>query len=137
MRRLHYYASAMPIERFQPDSLPKSTLYSPVVRTGSVIYVAGQVAQDEHGEIVGRGDFRAQADQVMANLQQALAAAGARLEHLVRITIYLTDARYRDIMREVTRDYLGAALPASTLLVVSALARPECLLEIDAMAVLD
>ncbi len=127
----------MPIERIQPDSLPKSTLYSPLVRTGNVLYVAGQVAQDERGEIVGLGDFRAQAEQVMANLSRALAAAGAGLEHLVRITIYMTDARYRDVMREVTREHLGAALPASTLLVVTALARPECLLEIDAIAVVD
>ena len=127
----------MPIERIQPHTLPASTLYSPVVRTGSVLYIAGQVAQDEHGEIVGRGDFQAQAVQVMDNLRKALAAAGAGLEHLVRITIYMTDARYRDVMRDVTRQYLGAALPASTLLVVSALARPECLLEIDAIAAVD
>jgi enamine deaminase RidA (YjgF/YER057c/UK114 family) len=125
----------MPIERIQPDSLPQSSLYSPVVRTGSVIYVAGQVAQDEKGEVVGRGDFPAQAEQVMANLGKALAAAGAGFEHLVRITIYMTDPRYRDTMRDITQRYLGAALPASTLLVVSALARPECLLEIDAIAV--
>ncbi|HVA24786.1 MAG TPA: RidA family protein [Chloroflexota bacterium] len=127
----------MPIERIQPPGLPESTLYSPVVRTGSTIYVAGQVAQDERGEVVGRGDFGAQAAQVMANLEKALAAAGAGLEHLVRITIYVTDARYRDLMRDVTREYLGAALPASTLLVVAALARPEYLLEIDGIAVLD
>lgn len=127
----------MPIERIQPNSLPESTLYSPVVRTGSVIYIAGQVAQDDHGEVVGRGDFRAQAAQVVANLAKALAAAGAGLEHLVRITIYMTDARYRDEMRDVTRQYFGAALPASTLLVVAALARPEYLLEIDAIAVKD
>src|SRR5487761_258751 len=108
----------MPIERLQPPGLPESTLYSPLVRTGNMIYVAGQVAQDERGEIVGRGDFLAQAAQVMANLQTALAAAGAGLEHLVRITIYVTDGRYRDDMRDVTRQYFGAALPASTFLVV-------------------
>jgi 2-iminobutanoate/2-iminopropanoate deaminase len=127
----------MSIQRIQPPGLPESTLYSPVVRTGNVIYVAGQVAQDEHGEMVGRGDFEAQAAQVMANLEKALAAAGAGLEHLVRITIYVTDARYRDHMRDVTRQYLGGALPASTLLVVAALARPEYLLEIDGIAVVD
>lgn len=127
----------MPIERFQPASLPESTLYSPVVRTGGTIYVAGQVAQDERGEVVGKGDIRAQAAQVMANLQKALAAAGAGLEHLVRITIYVTDARYRDELREVQREYLAGHLPASTLLVVAGLARPDFLLEIDAVAVVD
>lgn len=127
----------MPIDRFQPSGLPESTLYSPVVRTGSTIYVAGQVAQDEHGELVGRGDIRVQAAQVMANLQKALAAAGAGLEHLVRITIYVTDARYRDELRDVQREYLGGHLPASTLLVVAGLARPDYLLEIDAVAVVD
>ena len=137
MAARHYYALSMPIDRIQPDGLPQSSLYSPVVKTGSVIYIAGQVAQDEHGEIAGRGDFEAQAHQVMANLRTALAAAGAGFEHLARITIYMTDPRYRDVMRDVTHQYLGAALPASTLLVVSALARPECLLEIDAIAVVD
>src|SRR5689334_2700092 len=105
----------MPIERIQPDGLPQSSLYSPVVRTGSVLYVAGQVAQDQHGNIVGRGDFEAQAHQVMANLQTALAGAGASLANLARITIYMTDPRYRDVMRDITRQYMGDALPASTL----------------------
>ncbi|HLG74111.1 MAG TPA: RidA family protein [Chloroflexota bacterium] len=127
----------MPIERIQPEGLPESTLYSPVVRTGNTIYVAGQVGQDADGNVVGPGDIRAQADQVIANLRTALASAGAGLEHIVRITIYLTDARYRDVLRDVTREYFGAALPASTLLVVAALARPEFLLEIDAIASLD
>jgi enamine deaminase RidA (YjgF/YER057c/UK114 family) len=127
----------VPIERIQPEALPESTLYSPVVRTGNTIYVAGQVAQDGQGNVVGPGDFRAQADQVVANLRTALAAAGAGLEHLVRITIYVTDARYRDVMRDVTREYFGAALPTSTLLVVAALARPEFLLEIDGIAVIE
>jgi enamine deaminase RidA (YjgF/YER057c/UK114 family) len=127
----------MAIQRFQPDGLSRSDLYSPAVRSDNVIYIAGQVAQDERGEIVGRGDFRAQAEQVVANIGTALAAAGAGFEHLVRITIYMTDARYRDVMREVTRKHFGANLPASTLLVVAALARPECLLEIDAIAMVD
>jgi enamine deaminase RidA (YjgF/YER057c/UK114 family) len=100
-----------------------------------VLYVAGQVAQDEHGNVVGLGDFRVQAEQVVANLRKVLAAAGAGLEHVVRLGIYLTDARYREVMRDVTREHFGAALPASTLLVVSALARPEWLVEIDAIAV--
>ncbi len=125
------------IERIQPDTLPGSTLYSPVVRTGNTIYVAGQVSQNANGEVVGAGNFRAQADQVIENLRNALAAAGATFEHLVRITIYVTDARYRDDMRDVTRQYFGKALPTSTLLVVAALARPDFLLEIDAIAVVD
>jgi 2-iminobutanoate/2-iminopropanoate deaminase len=95
------------------------------------------VAQDEHGEVVGKGDIRAQAAQVMANLQKALAAAGAGLEHLVRITIYVTDARYRDELRDVQREYLAGNLPASTLIVVAGLARPDFLMEIDAVAVVD
>ena len=80
----------MQIERIQPAGLPESTLYSPVVRTGQVVSVAGQVAQDEHGQVTGGTDFRAQAERVMANLGSALAASGAGLERLVRITIYLT-----------------------------------------------
>lgn len=100
-----------------------------------MLYVAGQVAQDEQGNVVGLGDFRQQAEQVVANLRKALGVAGAGLEHVVRLGIYITDARYRDPMRDVTQEHFGGALPASTLLVVTALARPEWLLEIDAIAV--
>jgi len=126
----------MGLERLQPEGLVRSSLYSPAVKAGNTVYVAGQVSRDERGKIVARGDFRGQAHQVFANLQKALAAAGGTLKDLAKITVYVTDPRYRDPLREVQAQYLAAALPASTLLVVAALADPDYLIEIDAVAVL-
>jgi enamine deaminase RidA (YjgF/YER057c/UK114 family) len=127
------------IQRIQPPDLPESPLYSHVVLApaGRLVFVAGQVAQDGRGEVVGPGDFTAQATQVFENLRKALAAAGTDLAHLVKITTYVIDARFRDPLREVNRRYLAMDKPASTLLVVAALARPEYLIEIDAIAALD
>src|SRR5919108_115549 len=76
-----------------------------------------------------------QAHQVFANLATALASAGAGFKDIAKITIFLTDPRYRDPLREIQAQYLSAALPASTLLVVAALADPEYLIEIEAVAV--
>ena len=125
----------MSIERIQPDGLSRPPTYTHVVKAGNTIYIAGQVAQDERGQIVGRGDFTAQATQVFENLKKALAAAGADFANLVKITVYVTDPRYREALAEVRSRYLGSALPASTLLVVAGLAQPDYLLEIEAVAV--
>src|SRR5215216_6586253 len=110
---------AVAIERIQPAELPESPLYSHVVRTGNLVFIAGQVAQDVRGNVVGPGDFQAQAVQVFENLKRALAAVNSDLQHLVRICIYITDARYRDPLREINRGYLASDKPASTLLVVA------------------
>ena len=125
----------MSIERIQPDGLSRPPTYSHVVKAGNTIYIAGQVAQDEQGQVVGRGDITAQAVQVFENLKKALAAAGADFENLVKITVYVTDPRYREALAEVRNRYLGSALPASTLVVVAGLAQPDYLLEIEAVAV--
>lgn len=127
----------MPIERIQPEGLPESPLYSHVVRVGNLVYVAGQVARDASGNKVGAGDFRAQAVQVFENLQRALAAAGCDMQHVVKLTIYVTDARYRDPLREINVRFFPTDKPVSTLIVVAALAQPEFLIEIDAVAALD
>jgi enamine deaminase RidA (YjgF/YER057c/UK114 family) len=126
----------MALERLQATGLPNSPNYSHAVKAGNTVYIAGQVARDERGAIVAAGDFRGQAHQVFANLERALASAGAGFKDVVKITVFLTDARYRDTLREVQPQYLGAALPASTQLVVAAWADPEYLIEIEAVAVL-
>jgi enamine deaminase RidA (YjgF/YER057c/UK114 family) len=127
----------MTIERLSPAELRPSDLYSHVVRTGNMVFIAGQVAQDADGHIVGAGDFQTQAAQVFDNLSAALASVGASLGALVKITIYITDSRFRDPLREINRRYLPTDQPTSTLLVVAGLARPEYLIEIDAVAALD
>jgi enamine deaminase RidA (YjgF/YER057c/UK114 family) len=128
----------MPPERIQPDGLATPPTFSPVVKAGNTIYLAGQVSQDEQGQLVGAGDFVAQATQVFENLRKALASAGAGFGNLVKITVYLTDARYRPQLAEVRSKYLdSAALPTSTLVVVAGLAAPEYLLEIEGIAVVE
>jgi enamine deaminase RidA (YjgF/YER057c/UK114 family) len=127
----------MAVQRIQPDGLSRPPTYSQVVKAGNTIYIAGQVAQDEGGQLVGPGDFVAQANQVFENLAKALASAGAGFGDLVKTTIYVTDPRYREALRDVRSKYLGnTPLPASTLVVVAGLAQPEYLLEIEAVAVI-
>ena len=127
----------MAIQRFSPAELRPSDLYSHVVRTGNLVFIAGQVSQDADGNVVGGGDFQAQAAQAFDNLTRALASVGASLRQLVKITIYITDPRFRDPLREINRCYLPSDQPTSTLLVVAGLARPEYLIEIDAVAAIE
>ncbi len=124
----------MTIKRHQLPGRAPSKLYSPLVEYGNLLFVTGQVARTQDGKIVGRGDFMAQADQVFANIADVLAAGGATLADLLKVTVFVTDARYRDEFRIVTEKYLGAHLPASTLVVVAALADPAFLIEIEGIA---
>ncbi len=125
----------MPREIITPPNVHQPTGYSHAVRVGDTVYVAGQIALDPQGQLVGVGDFAAQAEQAFHNLQRVLEAAGSSLGHIVKLTTYLTRSedvpRYRDIRAR----YLSTSPPASTLLVISALARPEFLVEIEAIAV--
>ena len=120
-----------------PPGLVRPTGYTHdvVSADGRTAYVAGQVALDSSGALVGKDDFRAQAERVYANLRVALASVGASFEDLVKTTTYVTDRKHVAILREVRTRVMGAARPpANTLLVVGGLARPELLLEIEAVA---
>jgi 2-iminobutanoate/2-iminopropanoate deaminase len=122
-----------------PPGLATPTGYTHVVVAADrrTVYVAGQVALDSTGKLVGAGDFRAQAEQVFANLRRALASVGASFADVVKSTTFITDAKQVPALRQVRTRYLDPKhLPASTLLVVSALARPELLIEIEVVAVL-
>jgi enamine deaminase RidA (YjgF/YER057c/UK114 family) len=107
-----------------------------VVANG-VVYLRGQVGQDlDTSESVGIGDVEAQAEQAMANIKLLLDEAGGTLADIVKVVVYLTDIRYREPVYRVTGRWLKGVYPVSTGIVVSALARPEWLVEIDATAVL-
>lgn len=111
--------------------------YSHVVwGTGRFVAVAGQIALDEHGDVVGAGDAQAQSRQVFANLRRCLAAAGATFADVVKLTYYVVDIGLLPVVR-VARDECVDTdnPPASTAVQVSALARPELLLEVEAFAV--
>ncbi|HWD73950.1 MAG TPA: RidA family protein [Solirubrobacteraceae bacterium] len=132
-------------ERIRPfntrDTYPDQTLdndLSQAVVAGDTVYLRGQVGQDlDTSESVGIGDPAAQAEQAMRNIEQLLSEAGARLDEICKIVIYLTDTRYREAVYGVVGRWLRGVHPVSTGIVVSGLARPEWLVEIDATAVID
>src|SRR5258708_4571115 len=102
-----------------------------------MVFVRGQIGQDlATGASLGIGDAGAQADRAMRNITELLAEAGATVEHICKITIYITDPRYREAVYRAVGKHLKGVFPVSTGLVVSALARPEGLVEVDATAVI-
>ncbi len=106
------------------------------VRAGNHVFLRGQVGQDLDGNMVGVGDPRLQARQAMRNVKQLLHEAGSRLDHVCKITVYITDRAYREpVYREIGK-WLKGVYPCSTGLIVSGLARPEWLMEIDVEAVI-
>ncbi len=109
-----------------------------VVARGRVVALAGQVAMNERGELVGAGDPVAQAEQVFENIRLALAAAGATFADVIKLGVYTTDVSILPAVREVRDRYVDTARPpASTAVQVAALFRPGYLLEIEALAVVD
>jgi len=129
------------LELNNPDGLHTPQSYTQVaVATGSrLVFVAGQVADDAEGNLVGPGDLAAQARQAFANLGRALAAAGARPHDVARITIYVVHHRpeYLPVIEAARIEVFGDHKPTDTLLGVEALAEPGYLIEVDAIAVLD
>lgn len=122
-----------------PPGLVKPAGYTHVILApdGRTVYVAGQVAFDSLGNVVGAGDLRAQLEKVYTNLAVALASVGGSLKDVVKTTTYITDVSQIGAVREVRSRFLDATHPpANTLLGVAALARPELLVEIEAVAIL-
>jgi enamine deaminase RidA (YjgF/YER057c/UK114 family) len=122
------------------DSYPGQTLDNDLCQVvkarGTLVFVRGQVGQDlDSAESVGIGDAAAQADRAMRNVEQLLEEAGARLEHICRIQVYVTDRAYREPVYQVIGKWLKGVYPVSTGLIVQGLARPEWLMEIEATAV--
>jgi reactive intermediate/imine deaminase len=126
------------VKRTNPPTLSKPTGYTHIVEvTGpaKTVYISGQIAFDKDGQIVGVGDMKAQAEQVFRNLQAALDAAGAKFSDVVKMNTYITDMDKAPAVREVRARYFGETTPASTLVQVVHLARPELMLEIEVVAV--
>jgi enamine deaminase RidA (YjgF/YER057c/UK114 family) len=122
------------------DTYPEQTLDNDLcqaVVAGNTVYLRGQIGQNlETRESVGIGDVAAQTEQAMANIALLLEEAGSSLEDIVKIVVYLTDIRYREPVYQVMGRWLKGVFPVSTGLVVTALARPEWVVEIDATAVI-
>ena len=125
------------IQFLSPDTLPTLPGFSQVVQVtgGQTVYLAGQVALDATGALVGAGDFRAQAQQVFENLKAALTAVGADFSHVVKLNYYVLDHAQLPAIAEVRDRYVNTeAPPASTFVEVRSLAREGFLLEIEAIA---
>jgi enamine deaminase RidA (YjgF/YER057c/UK114 family) len=131
----------MTLVRFDPEGLPTPQTYSHAVGAtgGRLVFVAGQVAENARGDLVGRGDLAAQSRQAFANLGRALASAGARPDQVAKITILVAGYRREDLpaIEQGRVSLFGDHRPADTLFGVAALSHPEYLIEVDAIAVLD
>jgi 2-iminobutanoate/2-iminopropanoate deaminase len=121
-----------------PETMPKSVGYSQVatVTGGTAVFVAGQVALDKSGNVVGKDDFRAQVQQVFENLNAAVEAAGGSFDEVIKLNCYFLDLSRLPEFREVRDKYINLKNPpASTAVQVPRLFRPEFLVEIEAVAV--
>jgi len=133
----------------EDDSMAKTTLnpeglpvprgsYSLVTisQPGRMVFIAGQTASDPEGNIVGVGDTRAQTRYIIGKIKRAVEAAGGTVDDLVAMNIFTTDVRYHRDINETRREVLGSNFPTSTMVQVVALARPELMLEVNAIAVI-
>ena len=111
--------------------------YSHVAKAGNTLYIAGQVAQDVEGNLVGKGDFEAQARQAYTNLKNILEEAGGSLKNIVKMTTFLTHHNYVETYRSVRNEFFSEPFAPNTLLIIESLASPDYLIEVEAVAVLD
>jgi len=106
-----------------------------VTGAATMLFTAGQVPYDTDGGVKHRGDFKAQARAVFGAIKALVEAGGGTLDSVVKITTYVTDVRYRPDFRTVREEFFGAKGPASTMVEVRALAHPDYLIEVEAIAV--
>jgi 2-iminobutanoate/2-iminopropanoate deaminase len=113
-------------------------IFSPGVKVpaGQLIFVSGQVARNAAGEMVGRGDIRAQTRQTLENIKTVLETAGATMDDIVKVTVFVTDVSHFAAIHEVRAEYFARDYPASTLVEVKSLVSPDLMIEIDAIAVI-
>jgi reactive intermediate/imine deaminase len=125
------------VEYLNPPTLSTPAGYTHVVQVhgGRTVYIAGQVAFDRSGNVVGKGDFAVQTTQVFENLKSALAAGGATFDNLVKVTTFVTDLSQMQTLRSIRAKYYGKSAPASTLVQITKLANDDLMIEIEAIAV--
>jgi enamine deaminase RidA (YjgF/YER057c/UK114 family) len=129
----------MALKTIQPKNLndPRPRYSQGILAEGGkLLFVAGQTASDKEGNVVGKGDIKAQTTQVFANLKAVLEAAGGTLDDLVMTTTYIVDREYREGYNQVRQGIYKKDPPTSTLVIVKGLAHPDYLIEIAGIAVL-
>lgn len=106
------------------------------VTAGNLVFVSGQVARNVHGELVGKGDIKAQTRQALENVKDVLEVAGATMDDVVKVTVFVTNVveHYTEI-HEARAEYWKTDYPASTMVEVRSLVSPDMLIEIEAIAV--
>ena len=129
----------MPVEYINPEGLSKNPVFSQIVTTigsGKTIYVGGQDAVNQKGEVVGKGDIAAQTEQVMKNLQTALSACNATFENIIKLSIFVVAGYDMRSGFQASQKYMGNLKnkPAISVLIVSGLANPDFLVEMEAIA---
>jgi len=127
----------MPKEIISPKNVHWPRGYSHAIKCGNTIYVAGQIAFDEEGKLVGEGDVVAQTERAYENLKRVLEAAGASILDIVLMRIYTMDLEGFNKTAEIRRKYFGKHFPATTLIVVKGLDEPGTLIEVEVIAVVD
>jgi enamine deaminase RidA (YjgF/YER057c/UK114 family) len=121
-----------------PETMSRPTGYSHVVKVGNTVYIAGQVSAGPDGSVVGKGDAEAQARQIWRNIEAAVKAVGGTLQNVVKTTTYVTNIQHAASVRKVREElFQGSNPPTSTLLVITGLASPDYMVEIEAIAVVD
>jgi enamine deaminase RidA (YjgF/YER057c/UK114 family) len=122
-----------------PAGMAPPTGYSYAVKKkGTPVFISGQVALDAQGKLVGENDAAAQVEQVFQNLRTVIQASGGTLEDVVKLNIYVTDAAYRPAVAAARlKHFKEGEYPASTYVVVSALAVPQLLVEVEAVAMIE
>ena len=122
---------------YQPPDVfvPAGRTYSHgiVVETSRTLYVAGQTARDAQGNVVCKGDAAGQTRQVLENMKRVVEGAGGRMEDIAKTTVYISDIKHREAVGRVRKEFFKGDPPANTLLVISALADPAFLVEIEAI----
>ena len=127
--------NAQDILRLNPDGMTQPSAYTHLVMHDRIMFIAGQVALDGQGNVVGEGDMLAQVRQVYENLKTILASQGADFADIVKLNIFTTDIDTFLESSSIRREYFGDVAPASTLVQISRLARPVFLVEIEAVAI--
>ena len=119
-----------------PATMSPPRGYSHVVKVDNTVYIAGQISADRDGSVVGKGDPEAQVRQIWHNIEAAVKSVGGTLNDIVKTTTYVTSIGYGAAVRKVREELFPGHAPTSTLLVVSGLASPDYMVEIESIAVL-
>ena len=119
-----------------PPNMTANPAFSPAVRVGELLFVSGQVAVDNAGNLVGPGDCEAQTRQVMARIKTIVESVGSSMDQVVKITTFLTDSSNYPAFSKVRSETFPSSPPASSTVMVAALVRPEYLVEVEAVVLI-